>query len=246
VEDAAYTIRGKLYLNCYWVYLELLSPDDGGTDYKAYDIFYATMIDAYLSYPACRVSFQNMGDFIQALYYTAKENIKPSLAAIDMYLNNQITKMDLAQVFDSLALQKALQDIIGYAEDFISISREFDQRMKSVIISITSAYKLIFATTLPIVDKDTLYTKFPLIMHGLQSGLPQHKLTLDAFMHNPNWGELYETYVTRILLDYTNAIEEVKDRLPVEIDELDKSFAISKKDFVAYLEENEMNQVFFM
>jgi hypothetical protein len=245
VEDAAYTIRGKLYMNCYWVYLELISADDLGSDYILFDEYYVQMTNAYLSYPPSRVSFQNLGDFAGALYYTMKETIMPSLSAIDQFLDNRITKMDLAQVLDSLVIKKALQDLIAYAEDFVSVSREFDQRLASIAKSISKGYKSLFQSTLPLVDTELFYN-FAMTKHGLDSGLPQHKDILEAFKHNTNWGDLYEIYAERIMSDYGDAVEILKNRLPIEIDELDKSFSIVQKDFVTYLEGNEMNEEFFM
>ena len=206
VENAAYTLRGKLYLNCYWVYLELISQDDGGSDYNLFDAYYIELTNAYLSYPTIRVSFQNLGDFADAIYNIMHDTIVPSLSIIDQYLNNEVTKMDMAQVFDSLTLRKAFAELVALGEDFVAISREFDQRMNSVVRSIATGYKYLFNTTLPIVDTELLY-KFGVVSHAMNSGLPQLKPYVEAFKTNPDWGAAYENFAGRILLDYTNSVE---------------------------------------
>jgi hypothetical protein len=98
VEDAAYTILGKLYLNCYWVYLELMSQDDRGTDYQKFNSFYVDMNNAYLSYPTINTAFNNLGEYGNGIYEILDTVIVPSLGIIDNYLAGYVTKMDMAQV----------------------------------------------------------------------------------------------------------------------------------------------------
>ena len=50
----------------------------------------------------------------------------------------------------------------------------------------------------------------------------------------------------RIAEDYTSEVEALKVRLPHEIDELMKSVDIMTEDLVEYIENNDMNQAFFM
>ena len=49
-----------------------------------------------------------------------------------------------------------------------------------------------------------------------------------------------------ILADYTTTVEELKIRIPQEIDELMKSVDIITQDLVEYIENNDMNEAFFM
>ena len=136
VEDAAYTIKGKLYLNCYWVYLEILSEEHRGIDYLYVYRYNLDLNNAYLSYPTMRTSMLNLKEYGQGIYNTLDETVVPSLAIIEDYIAERVTKMDMAEVFDSLTLRRALQDLVALGEDFISISREFDQRMKAILFSI--------------------------------------------------------------------------------------------------------------
>ena len=49
-----------------------------------------------------------------------------------------------------------------------------------------------------------------------------------------------------ITAEYTSTVEELKIRIPQEIDELMKSVNIMTEDLVKYIENNEMNEAFFM
>jgi hypothetical protein len=145
-----------------------------------------------------------------------------------------------------MTLRRALLDLVALSEDFISISREFDQRMKSVLYSIGAGFKWAMSMTLPLVDRGTLWNLMT-VKFAASSGLPQLQAVLNRF-HNDSedWGEVYDAYVMQIATDYTTEIEALKVRLPHRIDELIKSVDIMTEDLVEYIEDNNMNQAFFM
>ena len=47
-------------------------------------------------------------------------------------------------------------------------------------------------------------------------------------------------------MDYTTTIETLKLRLPYEMDELVKAVTVMIEDLEKYIDENEINQAFFM
>ena len=100
-------------------------------------------------------------------------------------------------------------------------------------------------TTLPLVDNDVLWN-LDAIKHALDSGLPQYKAVIDRFHTETDWGSIYNDFLLAIINDYTSVIESLKLRLPAEIDELIKAVDVVTEDLVTYIEENEMNQAFFM
>ena len=145
VEDAAYTVRGKLYLNCYWVYLELMSEDDRGLDYLIFMRFYVDMNNAYLSYPTIHTSFNNLGDYGSGIVSILETVIVPSLAIIDDYLAERVTKMDMAQVkFHPLFSDFVDQIYSGIANSRVFNKESYAHRNSNVDFStfITSLAKL--------------------------------------------------------------------------------------------------------
>jgi hypothetical protein len=80
-----------------------------------------------------------------------------------------------------------------------------------------------------------------------KTGYPQYREILQRF-HNESedWAQVYSDFVMRISSDYTEAVESLKVRLPYEIDELIKSVDIVTEELVEYIENNDMNQAFFM
>ena len=100
VEDAAYTFQGKLYINCYWVWLELLSKDDRGQDWLHVNRYDIDLNNAYLAYATIRTSFFNIADYARGIHDVLDTIIVPSLGIIDDYLAERVTKMDMAQVVE--------------------------------------------------------------------------------------------------------------------------------------------------
>ena len=100
VEDAAYTFQGKLYLNCYWVWLELLSKDDRGQDWLHVNRYVTDVKLAYMGFATIRTSFFNIGDYARGIHDLLDTIIVPFLGIIDDYLAERVTKMDMAQVVE--------------------------------------------------------------------------------------------------------------------------------------------------
>ena len=69
---------------------------------------------------------------------------------------------------------------------------------------------------------------------------------LIRYLYHFCYSQIYTDYMLQITADYTAAVGELKIRIPQEIDELMKSANIMTEDLVEYIENNDMNQAFFM
>ena len=61
-----------------------------------------------------------------------------------------------------------------------------------------------------------------------------------------NQGAVYLELLDRVMTDYMDVIAELKSRLPQEIDEMVKSYNLITEELSEYIEQNKMNQWFFM
>ena len=106
--QAAYTIRGQIYSNCYQEYLQYIEGEDNLKFYTF--VMKAKMAGA--SFPLAQISFKNLGNYAKDVYSVMNKTIVPSFGSVfDNYLDGTITKMDLVSVFDTPLLRRALQDL---------------------------------------------------------------------------------------------------------------------------------------
>ena len=244
---ATYGITNQILFQCGWPFFEYLSEEYKGADIGKFNSYYVDLNNAYLSYPTLRISWGNLGEYTLSMYNIMDQTIIPSLGVIDDYLEERVTKMDMANVFDSLLLQKALQDIVALSADFISIAREFDQRFKSALHNVKLGYWFIFNTSLPLVDNDVIWN-WEIIAHTRDHNVSHMNDLLDRLFTADfqEQGNVFAEILIAFTSDYTDPIEELKLRLPAEIDELIKSINVMMEELLTYIEDNKMNQWFFM
>ena len=217
----------------------------GAADFALLENFQRDFENSYSYFPTLLVSFENLREYLNEMHQKMNDEILPAMDAIDQYRNGTMTKMEMANVFGSLGLQKALRVLDARGADFNSIAREFDQGLKGLVFHVEEGFKHLYNTSFPIID-NAMFWNMGFVRHIQNSGIPSPNAILNKFYEGAEIAEITLELVEHIQNDYADAIAELKLRLPVEIEEMIKSITIMQTELNTYLEENRMNQAFFM
>ena len=199
----------------------------------------------YGYFPTLKVSFTNIGDYCSDIYRYMNEDVVPHMQVIDDYLNEKTTKLDMSEKFSSLELKKALQVLDALAADFVSFGREFDQGMKSLIYHMQEGFGHIYNCSFPLINNDNFWNMV-ITKTIQQSGLPQLTTILNTYHEGASLQKITSDVVDQVALDYTNTMNELKLRMPTEIEEMILAITLMRDELDTYSDEIKMNQAFFM
>ena len=200
---------------------------------------------SYSQFPTIVVSFTNLGDYTYDMHKYMNDDIIPHMEVIDDYLKGNASKIEMSEKFSSFKLKKALQILDSLAVDFASFGREFDQGVKSLVFHVKEAFAYIFNSTFPLINNN-IFWDLELVKTMHESGLPQLVRILDTYHQGESLQQIIFRLIDQISQDYAKTMNELKLRLPAEIEEMIIAITLMRDELEAYAEEIKMNQAFFM
>ena len=220
--------------------------DDNSKDYDCDKVtrYFSKLDSMRRSYELFESGFISLGRYITDMHTAMMTRIGPVLkTTILNYLDLIITKMELAEVMESLLGRRSLQDIVAVGTDFVSTALESRREAELIRAILKEAYNSILTTVVPIY-KISEFENARFIQFVMSQNQPETNDMLDSLESNVT--AVMDQMFEYIWGSYVDIVNEVRDDLSSSLDNLADAAETLDEDLEEYIKLGRMNEYFYM
>ena len=221
---------------CMWIRESMSNEEDSAS-------VVVGIFNAISAIPSLKAAFTDYKKHINTMKNLLTNNLNSSLVAMDGYVRGTTTKLDMAKVFNSIAVNKGLEELVMTDMYLCTVNREVKDILATISQNLKGCFEITFEMTIPMLNDERIarlnFTHFALSLGS------QRINDLYANMSQDRRGNLL-----KLVDETTNAIHTPLNMIAAEISILTSEAGDKMNDYVevldAYQQENRMNQDFFM